>query len=614
MAHSVHDEYTLRRDRFAAESARLDRVEGRIAAVRGVTFVIGLGLAIAWMSQGSPSPAWILLPLVVFVAAVAFHRRILQKRRRVERGVRLYERALQRLAGRWADFGAEGERYRDATHPYADDFDLFGPGSLFQRLWRGATRLGEDRLANWLLTPAERETVIARQNSVKELQDRHDLRETIGLLESNGEEGNQNLLRAWAGVPSRPISPAVRWLAVGLSIAFWSGLAAWLFDAAGVSWAVASYAGCLVLTFVLRRRITEAVGRLNRAEAGLSALADVLEIAEQEDFASPMLEGVRRRLATEGLPCSARVAELHKLSHRFDSALFNQFFAPIALGLNLPIHLAHAAEIWRERFGSAVPLWLDAVGDFEALLSLAGYAAEHPLDAWPEIATGAPRFIARRLGHPLLPDDRCVRNDVSLGEPTRLLVVSGSNMAGKSTLLRTTGINAVLAFAGGPVRADALTLTPLSIGSVIRVSDSLQSGKSFFFAAIERLKQVAALAGGTPPLFFLLDELLAGTNSHDRAIGAEAIVRRLLDDASLGIVTTHDLALTEMADSLGPVAENVHFRDLLVGDTLQFDYTLRPGVVDRGNALALMRLVGLMPHEEPASPDLATGRQSLSAE
>jgi hypothetical protein len=595
MPPTVHDEYQRRRQRFAEEAGRLGRVDGRLSLARGVTFVALLVVAGVWLGTGQPYPAWIFLPAALFMVAVVMHGRVLTDRQTALRGIAHFDRALARLEGDWIGIGAEGERYRDATHPYADDLDLFGRGSLFQRLWQGATRLGEDRLAAWLLHPADHDVVLARQAAVEELRHHYDLREAVGLLESSEADGNQNLLRAWAGVPSRPIAAAIRWGCVFLSLVFWSGIVAWMFDAAPVSWPVAAYAGWLLVTFLMRRRITEAVGRLDRAEAGLSELSDVLRFAENERFTSPFLANVQARLATTGVPCSTRIEELHALSHRFDAALFNQFFAPIAITFGLPIYLAHAAEVWRERFGEAVPRWLDAAGDFEAILSLSGYAAEHPADPWPEIAADGPTYVASRLGHPLLPEAQCVRNSVALGDPIRLLVVSGSNMAGKSTFLRTVGLNAVLAFAGAPVRAASLRLSPLQLGSVIRVSDSLQSGKSLFFAAIERLKRVASFAGQQPPLLFLLDELLAGTNSHDRLVGAEAILRRLVDEGAIGIVTTHDLALTEIAASLSPVADNAHFRDVLVGDRMQFDYTLRPGVVDRGNALALMRLVGLMP-------------------
>lgn len=568
-----------------------------IALARGVAFLTILAVLALWLMIGWPSPIMATLPLIAFLTAVIVHDRVLRQKRFVERGVTFYARGLDRLAGRWTDRGQTGDRYRDAMHPYADDLDLFGTGSLFQLIWRGTTRLGEDKLAGWLLNPADRTTVRARQEAVEELRPRYDLRESIGLIEAGEQEGNQNLLRVWAGTPARPIASGIRLASAGLSLVFWVGLLLWAIGLAPVSLPVGAYAGCLVLVFSLRQRIAEAVGRLHRAEAGLTALAEVLRLAERESFQSALLRSIPERLSTEGLPCSRRIAELHQLSHRFDAALFNQFFAPIALTFGLPIHLAHAAERWRERFGTTVPAWLDAAGDFEALLSLAGYAAEHPADRWPTLIAEGPIYDARQLGHPLLPEDQCVRNDVAIGNPVRLLVVSGSNMAGKSTLMRAVGVNAVLAFAGAPVRAESLTLSPMQIGTVIRVSDSLQTGKSLFFAAIERLKRITVLAEGRLPLLFLLDELLAGTNSHDRRIGAEAVLKWLVSAGAIGIVTTHDLALTEIADDLAPAAVNTHFRDVLVGDTMRFDYTLRPGVVDRGNALALMRLVGLMPNE-----------------
>lgn len=601
MPRSVREEYEDRRSRFAAGAVRLGKLDGRIATLRGAIFLAGMGLAAVWLATGRPSPLWLILPVAAFLGAVAWHAGVLRELNRARRGVAFYDRGLDRLRGRAGEVGPDGGRYRDSVHPYADDLDLFGPGSLFQALWRGATRLGEDRLSAWLLNPADGDVVRGRQAGVEELRERFDVREAIGLLDGVEAEGNQNLLRAWAGVPPRPLPPLLRATAAAFAAVFWVGFVAWAFDAAPVSLPVAGYAACLLLTFFLRGWIAEAVGRLDRAEAGLAALADVLRMVEGGGYASPVLRGVRDRLATEGVPCSRRIEELHRLSHFFDAAIYNQFAAPIGISLGLPVFLTHSAELWRGRFGSAVPAWLDAAGEFEALLSLSGYAVEHPEDPWPTISADGPLLAATRLGHPLLPGDKCVCNDVSLGDPVRLLVVSGSNMAGKSTLLRAVGVNVVLAFAGAPVRAKSLTVSPLRLGSVIRVADSLQAGKSLFFAAIERLKRVTSLAGGRPPLLFLLDELLAGTNSHDRRIGAEAVLRRLVEEGAIGVVTTHDLALTEIADSLGTAAANAHFRDVLVGDRMRFDYALRPGVVDRGNALALMRLVGLIPPEGAAA-------------
>jgi DNA mismatch repair ATPase MutS len=248
--------------------------------------------------------------------------------------------------------------------------------------------------------------------------------------------------------------------------------------------------------------------------------------------------------------------------------------------------------------GGRVREWIDTAGEFEALCSLAGYSYEHPADAFPELAEiPGGCFEAEALAHPLMPEARSIRNDVQLGGPSqenlRLWIVSGSNMSGKSTLLRTIGINTVLAWAGAPVRAARLRISPLSLGVSIRVQDSLQDGRSRFYAEITRLREIIALTSGPRPVLFLLDELLSGTNSHDRQIGASGIVQALIGRGALGLITTHDLALAHIADALPGRAVNVHFADTLRNGELHFDYRLQPGVVERSNALDLMRSVGI---------------------
>jgi DNA mismatch repair ATPase MutS len=251
-------------------------------------------------------------------------------------------------------------------------------------------------------------------------------------------------------------------------------------------------------------------------------------------------------------------------------------------------------ERWRKVSGRHIRAWIDTAGEFEALCSLAGYSYEHPSDVFPELSELAGGlFEAQSLAHPLMPAAHSVRNDVELGGDTRLWIVSGSNMSGKSTLLRTIGINAVLAWAGAPVRAARLKISPLTLGASIRVQDSLQDGRSRFYAEITRLREIVALTNGPRPVLFLLDELLSGTNSHDRQAGASAIVRALIDRGAMGLITTHDLALAHIAEALPGRAVNVHFADTLENGQLHFDYRLQPGVVERSNALDLMRSVGL---------------------
>ena len=589
------EEYARRRDAMAGEEARFSRSDAWIATLRGLLFLGGaLLLAVIWKT-GTPSWYWLLGPGLLFVAAVIAHDIILRRKLLAARGKRFYRDGLERLAGRWTGRRAVGERYRDPRHPYANDLDLFGEGSLFALLCHCATRLGEDQLAHWLTHFPSREIVLSRQAAVDELRSHYHLRELVGLsYEEEFSEANQNLLRAWSGTTARPVAPMVKLTAAALGITFWSCVLSWVAGLVPWSLILVPYISCVSLALYFRFRILDTSQAIDRADSGLRPLLRLLKLIEQQQFQSELLNSITLRLQSAGQPASMAIDRLHRLSLGFDAIMRNQFVAPLAPTLGLNVLLFDRAERWRQQHGHNVPGWFEAVGEFEALLSLSTYAIEHPAHPWPTIEANGPVFEAKALGHPLLSQDRCVRNDLKFGREVQLLVISGSNMAGKSTLLRSVGVNAVLALTGAPVCAKALTISILHLGSVLRTVDSLRDGKSLFFAALERLKLVATLADNQPPVLFLLDELLAGTNSHDRRIGAEAVIRRLLAAGAFGIVTTHDLALTEIAEKLAPRATNLHFRDVLVGGTLQFDHTLRPGIVDRGNALALMRGLGLI--------------------
>jgi hypothetical protein len=344
--------------------------------------------------------------------------------------------------------------------------------------------------------------------------------------------------------------------------------------------------------FLYRAQIVRVIAEVERPGRELSLLAEILGRLEQERFASPMLVRLRSELDTDGKPPSRQIARLSRLIQILDS-LKNQFFAPIAFVLLIPTQLALAIERWRRHAGAKIPQWLDAVAEIEALSSLASYAYEHPRDPFPELVEGEVLFDGESLGHPLIAGARSVRNDVRLAAEPRALIVSGSNMSGKSTLMRTVGANVVLALAGAPVRARRLRLSPLAVGASIHILDSLQTGASRFYAEITRLRQIVELTNGDLPLLFLLDEILSGTNSHDRLIGAEAVVRGLVERGAIGLVTTHDLALTRIAESLNGRGANVHFEDHLENGRMVFDYRMQPGVVRRSNALELMRSVGL---------------------
>lgn len=592
-----------RRAEIAAQEVRHRRLGYYKLAV-----VIAAG-AVVWLAlAGYCTILWVLAPAAGFAALTVVHERLLHATERRRRAVRYFERGLARLEGNWPGTGETGERYLDPRHPYAEDLDLFGKGSLFELLSTARTHIGEETLASWLLNPADPATVRARQQAVEELRPRIDLREDLAVLAEEARTGIDPIsLAEWGESPPLLHDPHLRLkvnAATALGIAGAIGLIATMLHIASVvplSEGLAGLARDIFLVSVAangwflhrqREQFGAVVDAVDRAAHELRLISEVLVRLEREQFHSPLLASLRSGLDSAGQPPSRRIAELNRLMDNLDSR--DHVFIRVAeIFILWTPHLALKVEGWRRASGSAVRRWLTAAGEIEALCSLASHAFEHPADPFPEFVDSGPLFEGQAVAHPLLGEAKAVSNDVSAGGAVRLIVVSGSNMSGKSTLLRTVGVNAVLAQAGAPVRASRLRLSPLAIGASIRVSDSLQGGVSRFYAEILRLRQVLDLATGSLPVLFLIDEFLHGTNSHDRRIGAEAVVRGLVERGAAGFITTHDLALADIAGVLGERAANVHFEDRVEDGRIYFDYVMRPGVVRKSNAIELMRSVGL---------------------
>ena len=598
----------------------------RLAAVTGAAAVVWLALT------GQVSILWIAVPAALFAVMVVVHDQLLRVLERRRRAQRFFERALARLDGKWAGTGEPGDRYLDPAHPYARDLDLFGSGSLFELLSTARTHIGEDTLARWLLAPAGPATVRARQEAVDELRPRLDLREDLAVMAEESRTGVDPVsLAAWGEAPGlleRGGLHAAVWAFTALGVAGALGLGVYglsLLGAVRMSEMTSLLLRDVFLvvlavngTFLYRahKRIAPVVTAVEEAAHELRLLSEVLVRLERETFHSPLLAALRASLDTGSAPPSKRIGRLNRLMELLDSRdhLLVRMAEPF---LFWTAHLAFAVEAWRRYSGPVVRRWLTATGEMEALCSLASHAFEHPDDPFPEFVPAGPGEVGQTLssvnpatgalleaegiGHPLIEESRVVRNDVRIGGAApagpRVLVVSGSNMSGKSTLLRTLGVNAVLAQAGAPVRARRLRISPLAVGASIRVTDSLQGGVSRFYAEILRLRQIldeAARPGPKgAPVLFLIDEFLHGTNSHDRRIGAEAVVRSLVERGAIGLITTHDLALADIAGALGERAANVHFEDHVEEGRIVFDYAMRPGVVRKSNAIELMRSVGL---------------------
>ena len=606
---------------------RLQAQEGRASRLKALHLLLGwlrlaavaLFLGVAWFTIFlSEGPRWsVSIPIALFIVLGVWQGRVSRQLGRARRAEEIYRLGIARIEDRWVGLelreipeGLSADmREKLASSLYAGDLDIVGRGGLFELLCRARTRMGEDLLLTWLLEPAEVPEIVRRQAAVEELRWRVDLRERMGVAGEAAAVGVQaEVLAKWASAEDVLTQRWMPWVAGALSILF-AILAAtviWLTgggslgrigpdahrDAVGLLLAV------LVMQAAVRRpferRITAVLDGTEAAVRNMQLLASLLEVMESETFTSERLVEIRRKLASHAVAGSLAIGRLAKLGQWQDS-MDNM----IVKGLNLPlmysVQLAWAIQRWRRQHGGAVGLWIEAVAEMEALLSLATYAYERPADVFPEFVSGEPSVEAKEMGHPLIAVSKCVRNSVQIGGETRVLLISGSNMSGKSTLMRTLGVNAVLAMCGAPVRAKSFRLTPLKIGASLLVNDSLQEGHSRFYAEIEKLRRICASAEGADNggMLFLLDELLQGTNSKDRRVGAEGVVRALVEAGAIGVVTTHDLALAEMEGLPAGSMRNMHFQDQIVNGQMRFDFTLREGMAMKSNGVELMRLIGL---------------------
>ncbi len=590
-----HAEYSRRLEAHLKEAARKERPHIWVGNFKLVTILVGLSLA--WLSFKDHlfASSWLWIPVLLYVGLGVLHEQILRAQSNAQRAAAYYRKGIGRMEDRWVGTGAAGDRFRNDDHVYSGDLDLFGRGGLFELLSAARTPMGENRLAAWLLSPSATEEILERHSSVIALREKLDLHEHLALIgEDLRATLNPETLISWA--ESEPAMRMTAFRGVGALLALCAVAALFYLLATAILWPLLIV---LVLEMILLRwlqpRALEVLQGVDCNADGLILFSKILERLEQEEFASPQLQQFAEMLKSGTQSASRSIRKLARIVYWSDarSSLLGSL-------LNLPllytVQLGFAADAWRRWWGSQMRQWVNTTAELEALLSLATYSYEHPADPFPEFVVNSEPgtlFDGDELGHPLIPSAHCVRNSARLNRGKPLILVSGSNMSGKSTFLRTVGVNTVLAMAGAPIRGKSLRLTPLTLGTRIRTSDSLQEGRSNFYAEILRIRAVFELPTEKFKLLFLFDELLEGTNSKDRRIGAEGLIRALLIRGAIGIVTTHDLALTEMTDSLNKPAWNAHFQDYVEDGKMRFDYKLREGVVAKSNALELMRLVGL---------------------
>lgn len=604
--------YRELRKLYASEEERLATRSRGLSRARLATFLVGVAGAVAVVARASdPGLA---PPLVTFVGfglfalLAAIHARVLEDQRRVGELARINQEALARLERDWPRLPPPGSPPVAVDRPVARDLDLFGPASLFHLLGTARTPPGRATLGRWLLEPAPPEEIRRRQQAVAELAERLALRQELELRGRRLEQAHPDPepFLAWAeGKPWLLARPALLWTARLLAVAGVLLLAATVLGLLPWTAWFALFVFNLLLAQVTARRMAPIFDRVDARSGGFLGYAQVFALLAEEKLSGELLAEQQAEIQAGGQGAHLWMERLAKrvvLSDARHSGLLHGALTGLLLW---DFHTLWLIERWQAAAGPHARRWLEALGVIEALAALAELTFGHPTWAFPRVALQGPEdappaFTAQGLGHPLLPPARRVDNDVTVGPPGTLLFVTGSNMSGKSTLLRAIGLNAALAQAGGPVCAAALTLPPVALGTSILVEDSLTRGVSFFMAELERLKEIVDQAdqhrrAGGPRLLFLLDEVLRGTNATERRIAVERVLRHLIEAGAIGAVSTHDLALAE-APGLAGAIQAVHFRETLHPGgrpAMTFDYRLRPGIAPTTNALQLLEMVGL---------------------
>ena len=592
-------------ERLRERQAQYARLESRHQQLGNARLVgVALGLALLWWIE-TTVPSWTWPAASVLLAAVIGSTFVFS---RIEKTM-----DYMRLACTLYPDRAQGGRRQpppartiealnlEIDHPFARDVDILEPRGLFDRLTLAATREGMNELVRMLITPATAQTMTERQAAVKELKPQLDLRERFYVA---GAQKVQTIrtdrMVEWARQEHVRVSPWIHRICFVLSCGvIAAGAAAAVSPTPLTILAVSALlaAEIAVWAFFRRNRRLPSLGAEN-IHLDFLALSELLEILEEQDFHSPRLRELAAALRSDGISATQLIGEYSRIISLYE-ARHNQIVALLGPLVLYETQLAFAMERWRAKHASRLPGWIAAVAKFEAYSSLGCFAFEHPYYAFPDIRDSGLLLRAESLAHPLLSDE-AIANDVSLDSGHPILIVSGANMAGKSTLLRTIGVSVSLAYAGAPVRAMSMAISPLHVIASIRTTDSLEHGESRFSAELKKIQLMLESMRDRIPTLVLIDELFGGTNSYDRYTGAVALTDYILgSDTSIAVLSTHDRNVTHWAEANRATVRNAHFMDVFEDGKMTFDYTLREGPAQRGNAVQLIKEAGIPVREVP---------------
>lgn len=585
------------------------RLFNLLSNLRILVFVVGLVaiLFLAYIQQFSLSGLTFLISIVLFLYLVAKHEKVRLMKDRTSHLIKINEQGLARLNGNWTEFAEDGSEFIDPDHPFTCDFDIFGQASLFQWINTTHTYFGRKGLAQELARPYKNaDKIRRRQVAVQELAEKLDWRQTFeaeGMFAFQKTSSPDWLLK-WIQESNKMLS--MKWLVLFVRVlpvvTIVSLLIAWILPQISYSFPLLCIGLQMVMNYFGSKRFMRIFDSTRYYKDALKAYQELVKLIEEEPFQAQLLVDLQVGLFDEtGRLASTQIRRLAKIVDLMDLR-FNGFFYFLINNLVLwDFQCMFWLECWKERSGKSLFKWLDSIGQFESLASLAVIHFEHPEWVFPKLVKGKYVFVAKEMGHPLLADQARVNNDINLQGSGTIFIITGSNMSGKSTFLRTVGINLVLTYLGAPACAVDLKCSIMEMYSSMRVNDNLEKNISSFYAELLRVKMIVDASRKGQPMIFFVDEIFSGTNTRDRHIGAKNVMKSLSQAGVMGLVSTHDLELGELEKERNLHIRNYHFSEGYEGNRIQFDYTLHSGISTTSNALYLMKMVGIEVVEENQS-------------
>lgn len=592
--------YTERLSLTAGQLQQVKKQIFRISMLRLALFIAGIAGLYFFFNQTTLLITCICLTFLPLFILVKIHNRFFIRKEWLETQARIIQEELQALSGDYSSF-EDGKEYVNPEHPYSFDLDIFGRRSLFQSINRTCTFFGKNRLAKWLQNHLHEKTSIEkRQEMVREISEHTLFREQFRVagLVHHGQSSDGEKIQAWSQSPAQYLHAGwVKTFIWGVpvinSLLLITSLAGWI----SFSWLGLSFGIFLVLSFGIIKRATYIQETYGKQLKSLNGYARLIALAKAENWKSAGMQELMERFNLNGQSPIQALQQLSKELDRLD--LRNNQFLYVLLEGSIFFQLQEIVRIerWKVRYGQHISEWLETVGELDALCSLGTFAYNHPQYTYPELTEKPFCFLATQMGHPLMPASQCVKNDATIPSRPFFLIITGANMAGKSTYLRTIGVNYLLACIGTPVCCEKLKLHPNQLITSLRTSDSLSDNESYFFAELKRLKRIIDLLNQGQQLFIILDEILKGTNSMDKQKGSFDLIRQFMQLKANGIIATHDLLLGSLIKQFPEEIRNYCFEADIKENELTFSYKLREGVAQNMNACFLMKKMGIILQE-----------------